>query len=42
MAYLGPKDMQRMVLIVIAVIIAVLYLTLRSVKIRSSRCLSWC
>lgn len=32
MAYLGPKDMQRMVPIVIAVIIVVLYLTLRSVK----------
>ena len=32
LAYLGPKDMQRMVPIVIGVIILVLYLTLRSVK----------
>ena len=32
LAYLGPKDMQRMVPIVIGVIIFVLYLTLRSVK----------
>ena len=32
LAYLGPKDMRRMVPIVIAVIIFVLYLTLRSVK----------
>lgn len=32
LAYLGPKDMQRMVPIVIAVILVVLYLTMRSVK----------
>jgi len=32
MAYLGPRDMQRMVPIVILVIILVLYITLRNVK----------